>query len=93
MRPVAVPEQQVAARDPRDSARAAVTDGNLRAAYAQFVVDPDTHSTVIRIHDADTGQVLSETPSPEVQHMTETLKKYADTLSRYRASQHTGTAG
>jgi hypothetical protein len=69
--------------------KAAVTDGSLRPAYAQFVVDPDTHITVIRIHDAGTGQVISETPSPEVQQMTETLQKYADAQAHHQASLHT----
>jgi FlaG protein len=86
LRPVNVPKHNTE----KDAANAAVTDGNLRAAYAQFVVDPDTHVTVIRIHDATTGQVLSESPSSEVQQMTLALKKYADTLARFKAAQHSG---
>jgi FlaG protein len=87
--PAVVPPD--ATKTHHDAAKAAVTDGNLRAAYAQFMVNPDTHDTVIRIHDATTGEVLSETPSPEIQQMKETLKKYADTLARYKTA-HQATA-
>src|ERR1700675_1053181 len=71
--PVVAPEHQQARHE---EAKAAVTDGNLRAAYAQFVVDPDTHMTVIRVHDAKTSEVLSETPSVEIQQMNDALKHY-----------------
>jgi hypothetical protein len=84
--PVVVPPAVKQAR--HEAARAAVTDGNLRAAYAQFVVNPDTQATAIRIHDANTGEVLSETPTVELQLMTDALKQYADTLVRARAAQH-----
>jgi hypothetical protein len=66
-----------------------VTDGNLRPAYAQFITNPDTHVTVILVRDATTGKILRETPPPEVQQMTETLKKYAAAQARFQASHHT----
>jgi hypothetical protein len=63
---------------------AASTGGNLRAAYAQFVIDPETHEVSVRVKDANTDQVLNEYPSKQVQQMTEYLRNYADTLARHR---------
>jgi hypothetical protein len=77
---------------PVHAALAAVTAGNLRAAYAEYVVNPNTHDTVIRVRDAVTGKVLSETPSPEMEQMVVALKKYSDTLNRYRATPRNGSA-
>ncbi len=82
---VAAPVEHKAARDPHTAA-AATTGGNLRAAYAQYDVNPDTHDVVLRIRDASTDQVLSETPSKEVQAMSKYLNDYAATLSRHRAA-------
>jgi FlaG protein len=65
---------------------AAATGGSLRAAYAQFVINPDTHDVVIRVRDSETDQVLSETPSPEVERMAKYLRDYANTLARHRAA-------
>jgi hypothetical protein len=79
------------ARDPHAKA-AATTGGNLRAAYAQYDVNPDTHDVVLRIRDATTDQVLSETPSKEVQAMSKYLNDYAATLSRHRAALKNPTA-
>jgi hypothetical protein len=73
------------AHDPH-AAAAATTGGNLRAAYAQYDVNPDTNDVVLRIRDASTDQVLSETPSKEVQAMSKYLNDYAATLSRHRAA-------
>jgi hypothetical protein len=73
------------ARDPHPAA-AATTGGTLRAAYAQYDVNPDTNDVVLRIRDATTDQVLSETPSKEVQAMSKYLNDYAATLSRHRAA-------
>ena len=70
-----------------DSA-AASTGGNLRAAYAQFVVNPDTNDVVIRIVDSETDAVLNEYPSKEVQAMSTYLQGYANTLARHRAAAH-----
>src|SRR5438128_2674000 len=70
---------------PAQTTAAATTGGNLRAAYAQVEVNPDTHDLVIRILDATTDQVISETPSREVQAMTKYLSDYAQTLARHRA--------
>jgi hypothetical protein len=68
------------------------TAGNLRAAYAQFVVNPDTHDVVIRVRDAATNEVLSEFPSEQVQAMSKYLKEYAETLARHRAALRGGPA-
>ena len=65
---------------------AATTGGSLRAAYAQYDVNPETHDVVLRIRDATTDQVISETPSREVQAMSKYLNDYAATLSRHRAA-------
>jgi hypothetical protein len=70
----------------------ASTGGSLRPAYAQYVVDPTTHDTVVRIRDTNTGAVISESPSPEVQAMMHALKAYSDTLSRQQAARQTGPA-
>lgn len=71
---------------PGQSAPAAATGGSLRAAYAQFVVNPDTRDVVIRVRDSSTDEVLSETPSPEVEAMARYLRDYANTLARHRAA-------
>ena len=72
--------------EPGQQTIAAATGGSLHAAYAQFVVNPDTHDVVIRIRDSASDQVLSETPSPEVERMAKYLKDYANTLARHRAA-------
>ena len=79
------PVEHKPARDPHTKA-AAATSGNLRAAYAQYDVNPDTNDVVLRIYDASTDQVISETPSKEVQAMSKYLNDYAATLSRHRAA-------
>jgi uncharacterized FlaG/YvyC family protein len=68
---------------------AAVTGGQLSAAYAQLYVNPDTHDVVIRIRDSATDEVIREYPSSEIEHMAEFLKQYADTLARRRAAART----
>ena len=78
-------------RDPHTAA-AATTGGSLRAAYAQYDVNPDTHDVVIRVRDAATDRVLSETPSKEIQAMSKYLNDYAATLSRHRAALQSPTA-
>ncbi len=79
------PVEHKPARDPHTAA-AATTGGNLRAAYAQYDVNPETNDVVLRIYDASTDQVISETPSKEVQAMSKYLNDYAATLSRHRAA-------
>src|SRR2546428_12223872 len=81
--PVGAPVQELR---PSEHTAAATTGGSLHAAYAQFVVNPDTHDVVIRIRDSASDQVLSETPSPEVERMAKYLKDYANTLARHRAA-------
>src|SRR4051812_29391346 len=49
--------------------QAVATGGSLRAAYTEFVVNPDTDDVVVRIRDAATNQVLNEIPSREVQNI------------------------
>jgi len=72
--------------EPDEHTVAAATGGSLRAAYAQFVINPDTHDVVVRVRDSETDQVLSETPSPEVERVAKYLKDYANTLARHRAA-------
>jgi hypothetical protein len=85
------PLERKPVRDPH-SAAAATTGGGLRAAYAQYDVNPDTHDVVLRICDAATDQVLSETPSKEIQAIGKYLNDYAATLSRHRAALKSPTA-
>src|SRR5213593_3127865 len=83
--PTAVAVEYKPARD-QHTVAAATTGGSLRAAYAQYDVNPETHDVVLRIRDATTDEVLSETPSKEVQAMSKYLNDYAATLSRHRAA-------
>ncbi len=71
---------------------AAVTGGTLPAAYAQFMVDQDTHDVVIRIHDAATDRVIVQYPSADIEAMAKSMKQYADTLARHRAAFKTSSA-
>jgi hypothetical protein len=71
---------------------AAATGGNLRAAYAQFVVNPDTHDVVIRVRDSATNEVLREYPSEQVEALSRYLNEYAETLVRRRAALRGGLA-
>ena|SRR5258708_5003594 len=71
---------------PDHHAAAAVTGGSLPAAYAQFVVDQDTHDVIIRIRDAATNEVINEYPSQQVEDMAKYMKTYAETLARHRAA-------
>ena len=68
-----------------DTHVAAATGGQLRSAYAQFVVDTESHTVVVRIVDAITNRVLQELPSPEVQAVMRSLNDYAELLARRRA--------
>jgi hypothetical protein len=43
---------------------------------------------VVRIRDTNTGAVISESPTPEVQAMLQALKAYADTAARHAVQQH-----
>ena len=81
-----------AADQPKPTAVVASTSGSLRSAYAQYIIDPTTHDTVVRIHDTNTGAVISESPSTEIQAMLQALKAYADTAARHQAARHTGVA-
>lgn len=65
---------------------AAATGGGLRAAYSQFVVNPDTQDVIIRVRDSNTDEVLHEYPSPEVEAIARYLKTYQETLTRHRAA-------
>ena len=84
--PPSVPVDQTKVAPPSNVV--AVTGGSLRPAYAQFVIDPTTHDTVLRIRDATKNAVISESPSAEIQAMTRALKAYADTLARHQAGIH-----
>jgi hypothetical protein len=87
--PTQAPVDQTQARP---STVVADTGGSLRPAYAQYVIDPTTHDTVVRIRDTNTGAVISESPTPEIQAMLRALKAYADTAARHQAARHPGTA-
>lgn len=76
----------------RDSPVAVAAEGQLRNAYAEFVVDSETDNVVVRIRDAVTGRVLQELPSPEVQKVMRSLHDYAELLARRRAVAQ-GAAG
>jgi hypothetical protein len=64
----------------------ASTGGGLRAAYTQFVVDPDTHDVVVRVRDTATDALIDETPSKEIQQMHKFLKDYAQTMARRKTA-------
>jgi FlaG protein len=83
-----VPERQAleAPRRHGDPSVAAATAGQLRSAYAEFVVDSETHEVVVRIRDNATHEVLHEMPSPEVQALMRSLSDYAQLLARRRAA-------
>jgi hypothetical protein len=66
---------------------AAVTGGSLKGAYAQLVINPDTHDVVIRVRDSATDEILSEYPSSAVEHMATDLMHYLETLERRRAAK------
>lgn len=76
---------EVRAVDSTRSAAAIATTGDLPAAYAQFVVDPDTQEVVVKIKDVATDRVVTELPSPAVQAMDKSLREYAEFLARHRA--------
>lgn len=72
---------------PADRPAAAVTTGGmLPPAYAQFVVNQDTHDVVIRIRDANTDRIIEEYPSPQVEELAKYMKAYVDT-ARQRAAK------
>ncbi len=94
--PVGPEKRPVAAIEPRPAPQprrpdvAAATTGNLAAAYAQFIINPDTHDVVIRVKDAVTGEVISEYPSRQIEELAKYMKQYADTLARLRGAQRNG---
>jgi uncharacterized FlaG/YvyC family protein len=63
-----------------------VATGQLSPAYAQLVINPDTHDVVIRVRDSATDEILREYPSKEVEHMAKYLKDYVDAATRRRAA-------
>ena len=67
----------------------ASTSGGIPAAYAQLIVDPDTHQVIVKIRDAATDKVLTEVPSQAVQAADKSLRAYADFLARHRAMTQT----
>ena len=76
--------------DPRVPAHqhdvAAITEGTLPHAYAQLVVNPDTHDVVIRVRDAATHEIISEYPSEAIEHMAKDLMQYLNTVQRRRGA-------
>ena len=85
-----VPEPALQRRHQEDAAVA--TAGQLRPAYAQYVVDPATHEVSVRIRDAATDEVIDQIPSAEVAAMERSLREYADALARKHAAAE-GKAG
>ena len=71
---------------PAQATPAATTGGSLRASYAQFSVNPDTHDFVISVRDATTDQVITETPSPEVEALSKSLQDYAAAVAHHQAT-------
>jgi uncharacterized FlaG/YvyC family protein len=69
---------------PVDSEPVAAVGGSMHSAYAQYVIDPDTHDIIVRIRDTATDAVLSELPSPEVQALSRHLHEYTQALARRR---------
>jgi FlaG protein len=66
----------------------AATAGHLRAAYTQFVVDPETHDVSVRVRDAATDEVIRQIPAAEVEAITKALRQYAQALAlRHAAAQ------
>jgi hypothetical protein len=66
----------------------AATAGHLRPAYAQFVVDPETHDVSLRIRDAATDEVIRQFPSAELEAMNKAMREYARALAlRHAAAQ------
>jgi hypothetical protein len=72
---------------PDRSVAAATTGGTLPAAYAQFVVNRDTHDVVIRIRDANTDRIIEEYPSPQVEELAKYMKAYVETARQRVAKQ------
>src|SRR5205085_8705249 len=63
-----------------------VSNGEIRAAYTEFVVDPETHDVIVRIRDAATDRVLDELPSAQVQAVHKAMADYAEKMARHRAA-------
>ena len=78
--------REPAPRPPHRDAPAVATDGQLRATYAEYVVDPTMHEVWLRIRDAATDEVIGQIPSAEIAALNRSLREYADTLARHRAA-------
>lgn len=66
----------------------AATTGQLRAAYTQYVVDPETHEVSVRIRDAASDAVIRQVPAAEVVAVNKVLREYAQMLAlRHAAAQ------
>jgi FlaG protein len=77
-------------RADQDEERAAATGGHLRPAYAQYVIDPETHEVSVRIRDAATDEVIRQIPAAEVTAANRALREYADALRRAAAQGKAG---
>jgi hypothetical protein len=73
--------------------RGASTDGHLRAAYAQYVVDADTHEVSLRIRDAATDEVIRQMPAAEIAAVNKALREYAEALARRHAAAQAKAGG
>jgi FlaG protein len=91
--PSAPAEPRAAKRPTRTDEAAVSTGGHLRPAYAQYVVDPETHEVSVRIRDAATDEVIRQIPSAEVSAVEKALRDYAEALARqHAAAQARGAA-
>ena len=70
----------------RDHEHAVSTAGQLRPAYAQYVVDRETHDVSVRIRDAATDEVIDQVPSAEMAAMDRSLREYSEALARKHAA-------
>jgi hypothetical protein len=62
------------------------TAGQLRPAYAQYVLDPQTHEVSVRVRDAATHEMLSQIPPAEVAALNRSMREYAELLARHHAA-------
>ena len=65
---------------------AVATAGHLRPAYAQYVIDPETHEVSVRVRDAATDEVIRQIPPAEVAALNRSLREYAEVLARRHAA-------
>ena len=85
--PVRHPAERPVNASTPEPARAPDVPAATAKAYAQFVVNPDTHDVIIRVRDAVTDAIIREYPSTEIEQMNKHLLEYSATLARRRAAK------